>query len=95
MAPVELADLRASAAPLAPLVEASAGTSAFTDATGVPELRRVAEGRSYHGRGWIGLVENNRYTVTGSAETPLLPVWAALLLLILTQVFAWWREGRR
>lgn len=95
MAPREMADLRATKEPLAPLVAASGGTQLFTDEAGVPELRRVALDRTYHGRGWIGLAENERYRVTGSAETPLLPIWLALTLLILTQVFAWWREGKR
>ncbi len=95
MAPAEMADLRVNPEPLAALVEASGGAQLFTDTDGVPELRRVPEGRSYAGRGWIGLVENNRHRVVGSAETPLLPVWLALSLLIASQVFAWWREGRR
>ncbi|NBB70519.1 MAG: hypothetical protein GVY33_09405 [Alphaproteobacteria bacterium] len=95
MAPKELEDLRATAAPLAPLVEASGGVQRFTDEAGIPEVRRVGEGRTAAGRGWIGLVENDRFRVVGSAETALLPAWLALILLVGTQVFAWWREGRR
>jgi len=95
MAPRELEDLRATAAPLAPLVEASGGAQRFTEASGIPELRRVGADRAASGRGWIGLVENDRFRVVGSAETALLPAWLALALLVGTQVFAWWREGRR
>ncbi|MFP4126236.1 MAG: hypothetical protein ACLFU0_06270 [Alphaproteobacteria bacterium] len=95
MAPKELEDLRATAAPLAPLVETSGGAQRFTEARGIPEVRRVGEARAAAGRGWIGLVENDRFRVVGSAETALLPAWLALVLLVGTQVFAWWREGRR
>jgi hypothetical protein len=95
MAPTELEDLRATAAPLRPLVEASGGAQRFTEASGIPELRRVGADRAAAGRGWIGLVENDRFRVVGSAETALFPAWLALVLLVGTQVFAWWREGRR
>jgi hypothetical protein len=95
MAPRELEDLRATAAPLRPLIEASGGAQRFTERGGMPELRRVGTERATAGRGWIGLVENDRYRVVGSAETALFPAWLALVLLVGTQVFAWWREGRR
>jgi hypothetical protein len=95
MAPKELEDLRATAEPLRPLVEASGGAQRFTEESGIPELRRVGDDRATAGRGWIGLVENERFRVVGSAETALFPAWLALLLLVGTQVFAWWREGRR
>jgi len=95
MAPRELEDLRATAEPLAPVVEASGGAQRFTDEAGIPEVRRVGAERAYAGRGWIGLVENERFRIVGSAETALLPAWLALILLVGTQVFAWWREGKR
>ena len=47
------------------------------------------------GRGWIGLVDTDRYRVVGSAETALFAAWLALVLLVGTQICAWWREGRR
>ncbi|TVQ29064.1 MAG: hypothetical protein EA356_17655 [Geminicoccaceae bacterium] len=94
MSPRELADLRASAEPLAPLLQASGGQAFWTERTGIPQVRRVAEDRSRYGRGWMGLVENDRYRVVGSAETTLFPAWLALLMLVGTQVLAWWREGR-
>jgi hypothetical protein len=94
MAPREMADLRASVTPLAPLIEAGGGAAFFTETDGIPQVRRVAEERSRHGRGWLGLVESQGYRVTGSAETALLPAWLALILLVATQLLAWWREGR-
>ena len=100
--PMEVADLRADAAPLAPLVAASAGALRWLgpDATpAVPELRRVAVGRDSHGGaspgpGWIGLRRNGDHTVTGITALPLLPPWAALPLVLGLALLAWRREGR-
>ncbi|MDF1586738.1 hypothetical protein [Marinimicrococcus flavescens] len=90
----ELADMRATPAPLAPAVEATGGSTRWLAQEGLPDLRRVAPDRRRHGRGWIGLVENRAYTVTGATETALLPAWLALTLLLATAATAWWREGR-
>jgi hypothetical protein len=91
--PVEFADVRATPDKLAPLVAASGG-GAYWIADGVPEIRRVASGRATAGHGWLGLRENEDYTVAGFSETPLLPGIAALLLAIGALIAAWRREGR-
>jgi hypothetical protein len=54
----------------------------------------ISAGRAMEGRGWIGLRENERYLVTGASQTPLMPAILALLLLLGTLGFAWYREGR-
>ncbi len=94
IAPAELADMRATPDRLAPVVAASGGAIEWLAEDGVPEIRRVDAGRRMHGRGWIGLERNEAYTVTGMIETPLLPAWLALALLLATATIAWWREGR-
>jgi len=66
----------------------------FWIADGIPEVRRVAAGRSTAGRDWLGLRQNDDYVVTGFSETPLLPGVAALLLAIGALIAAWRREGR-
>ena len=91
--PIEFADVRATPDKLAPLVSASGG-GVFWIADGIPEIRRVAAGRATAGSGWLGLRENDDYTVAGFAETPLLPGIAALLLAIGALIAAWRREGR-
>lgn len=93
IAPAELADLRASDTVLAPMVEASGGSQSWLTA-GLPDIRRVAADRRAEGRGWIGLVQNDAYTVTGASRIPLLPAWLALSLLLAATALAWWREGR-
>jgi hypothetical protein len=94
IAAIELADVRADAARLTPLVEASDGSIRWLAEEGVPELRRIEPDRRKSGRGWIGLQRNDAFTVTGTTETPLLPAWAALTLLLATAAAAWWREGK-
>ncbi len=94
LAPAELAELRATADRLRPLAEATGGAVLWLAEEGVPELRRVARERRAAGRGWVGLVANEAYTVTGASRTALLPPWLALALLLGAAAAAWWREGR-
>jgi hypothetical protein len=98
--PMEVADLRADATPLAALVAATGGATRWlgTGATPlVPELRRVAIGRDAQGgtgAGWIGLRRNGDHSVTGITALPLLPPWLALPLVLGLALLAWRREGR-
>ncbi|MDW8370447.1 MAG: hypothetical protein RMK81_09250 [Geminicoccaceae bacterium] len=94
LSPVELAELRASEERLRPVVEATGGAVGWLARDGVPELRRVPEDRRTAGRGWLGLVANEAYTVTGATRMALLPPWLALALLLGVAAAAWWREGR-
>ena len=91
--PIEFADVRATPDKLQPIAAASGG-GVFWIADGIPEVRRVAAGRSTAGRDWLGLRQNDDYVVTGFSETPLLPGVAALLLAIGALIAAWRREGR-
>ncbi|GIX08518.1 hypothetical protein [Elioraea sp.] len=91
--PLEIADLRASAEP-AGAAAARSGGAVLWLAEGVPELRRVLPERSSRGQGWVGLRRNRDHVVTGVADLPLMPPWAALLLVLGGAVWAWRREGR-
>ncbi len=90
----ELSDMRATPDRLAPLVEASGGGVHWLADGGAPEVRQVAPGRALSGRNWVGLRRNDRYLVTGASQLPLLPAVLALMLLLGTLGFAWYREGR-
>jgi hypothetical protein len=90
----ELADMRATPERLAPLVEASGGAVTWLADRGTPAVRKVAHGRSLAGRDWIGIHRTERYLVTGATQQSLLPALLALLLLLGTLGFAWYREGR-
>jgi hypothetical protein len=89
----ELADMRATPERMASLVEASGGAIKWL-ADGTPGIRTVARHRALSGRDWVGLQRNERYLVTGASQLPLLPAVLALLLLLGTLGFAWYREGR-
>ncbi|MEM9428048.1 MAG: hypothetical protein AAGA32_00945 [Pseudomonadota bacterium] len=77
--------------------------AALSEATGggvlrleeaVPAVRRVAEGRVAHGRGWIGLARRDAFDVRDIRLTPLAPGWLMLLLSGMLLVLAWRVEGR-
>jgi predicted Rdx family selenoprotein len=91
--PLEFADLRATAE-RASAAAARSGGAVMWLADGVPDLRRVLPERAARGQGWIGLRRNRDHVVTGVADLPLMPPWAALVLILGGAVWAWRREGR-
>ena len=91
--PMELADLRATATLLAPLVRASGGSIHWLDPNGAPALRRIDAGRDVSGTSWIGLPRRADHVVVGIAALPLLPPWLALPLILGLTILAWRREG--
>ena len=92
--PKEFADVRATDQVLKPVADATGGGVHWLSDEGVPELRRVKPGRDAHGRGWLGLVANNQFLVTGVRQLPLLPGIAVLLLVLGLAASTWWKEGR-
>ncbi len=91
--PLEFSDLRATAEHVDSVAAATGGGVAWV-ADGLPELRRTRPGRDSSGRGWIGLLANKAYAVTGVAQAPLLPWYVFLPLALFALMAAWWREGR-
>jgi hypothetical protein len=92
--PAEIADLRASDAAGQGAARLSGGSITWLAQAAVPALRSVAPNRDSAGAGWIGLRRNRDHVVTGIADLPLMPPWAALLLIVGGLVWAWRREGR-
>jgi hypothetical protein len=92
--PIEMSDVRTTAEKLQPVVRATGGETFWVGPGAVPDVRRVAPGRSTSGRGWIGFRANGDYVVTGVVDTPLMPAVLALLLGLGTLIAAWRREGR-
>jgi hypothetical protein len=91
--PKEVADMRATEAVLAPIADASGGSVHWL-VDGTPDVRRVGASGNAAGSNWIGLRSNGAYRVTSVEQQPLLPAWAALLLLLGTLLIAWRVEGR-
>ena len=75
------------------MTEASGGGIVWI-ADGMPEFRRTRPGRDSAGRGWIGLVANKSFVVSGLAQVPLLPDFLVLILVLGGLMSAWYREGR-
>jgi hypothetical protein len=91
--PKEVADMRATEAILAPIADASGGSVHWL-VDGTPDVRRVGASGNAAGSNWIGLRANGAYRVTSVEQQPLLPAWAALVLLLGTLLIAWRVEGR-
>ena len=89
---LELADMRASADLLAPGIAAVGGAARWLN-QGVPQIRSVRPGRRAAGQGWIGLIANGDYVVTGIRQIPLMPGLVILLLALGATAAAWRREG--
>ena len=93
-APREFEDTIASGLRLEPLSEGLGGAVMRLE-DGMPDLRRVAEGRNAAGRGWIGLTTRAAYLTTDVTVRPLIAAWVFLLLAAALSVAGWLREGRR
>ncbi len=93
--PIEQADLRATLLKLAPVIASTGGSGRFLVPAGAPLIRMVDRDERAAGADWIGFRRNHAHVVTGISETPLLPPWLALLILLAAVSLAWWREGRR
>ncbi|HEX9569077.1 MAG TPA: hypothetical protein VF987_05305 [Rhodospirillales bacterium] len=91
--PLEFADLRATAEALRPLATSSGGGIGWI-ADGIPEPRRTRPSRDSSGRGWIGLVANKSFVVSGIAQMPLLPGLLVMALALGGLMAAWRLEGR-
>ena len=92
--PVEFFDVRSSPEPLARLVEASGGAHRWLADDPNPALRRTRKDASRSGDGFLGVIRNEDYVVTGVTRTPAAPPLAALALLLALLVLAWRREGK-
>jgi hypothetical protein len=92
--PREFADVRATTAPLTPIVNATNGGLQWIGTGSGPELRRVREDRATHGRDWLALIQRRDYDVTGVEQIPLLPAALVLVLALGGLMLAWRREGR-
>jgi hypothetical protein len=90
----ELADMRATETLLTPLIESTDGGLFWLAEDGLPSVRKTGLNRAVAGRDWIGFLRKERYLVSGADQIPLLPAVLALLLLLSTLGFAWYREGR-
>ncbi len=93
-APREFEQTIASGEALAPLARATRG-GVLALSEGMPDVRRVREGRPAAGRGWIGITPREAYLTADITVLPMLPAWVFLLVAAFLAVGAWLWEGRR
>ncbi len=93
-APREFEVTIAGAERIDPLAEAVGGRS-FRLEDGMPDIRRVSEGRTAHGRGWLGLTTREAYVTADVTVTPLVSAWLFLLIAAGLMLAGWLREGRQ
>jgi hypothetical protein len=89
----EMSSLLATTAVLAPVAQATGGSTSWLE-DGMPQLLKVAAGRQMAGSGWIGLRANDSYRVTAVSDTPLFATLLSLAALLLALGGMWYREGR-
>ncbi|THD85145.1 hypothetical protein E7811_05385 [Aliigemmobacter aestuarii] len=92
-APREFEETIATGDKLADLVDATNGGILRIE-DGTPDLRRVGEGRTAAGRGWIGITPRGAYVTEDIRIAAILPPWAWLLLSAALALAAWLVEGR-
>jgi hypothetical protein len=92
--PLEFSDVRTTERYLAPVAEATGGSVNWLKSRAVPDIRRIRPGQNSSGPGWIGLLRNDSYLVTGVAQFSLMPPWIALILIVGLISWSWWREAR-
>ncbi len=97
--PLEYADVRSTPEVLSPVAEATGGGVFWlrkdkSSAPDLPGLRQPTAGRDTVGRDWIGLKRNNQYIVKSLREIPLISVPLALLLIVSSLLWTWFREGQ-
>ena len=94
MNPLEFADLRAGPNLMVPLISASGGAVIWIGDGPLPKVRMTRPDRDTAGRGWIGLIANQDYLVTGIRQSPLMAEWLVLLLTLGGLMLAWRAEGK-
>jgi hypothetical protein len=92
--PREWRDPLATTEPLDAIVEATGGGITWITDERLPAVRQVGQDRDRSGHGWIGMLDHGRFVVRGIENTPLLPAWLALVLIVGGMAMAWRAEGR-
>lgn len=90
---LEFRELRAKSDILEPLSKATGGGT-FWLKDGVPSLRLVDKDATKAGRRWLGLQRTDAGRVLRITQIQLVPPWLALLLILATLAFSWYRESR-
>lgn len=93
--PVEFAELLPTLDKVLPVTEATDGhlSSLGLNGSDVPDVRRVRNG-SMSGQDWLGIKDNNAFTVTRSQRQPLAPPLAFFIAFFVFLAWGWLREAK-
>lgn len=93
--PIEYAELLPTVDVLSPLSEATGGVTRMIGLSvdDLPAIRRIKAG-DLVGGDWIGIRDNDAYTVTRSKRRPLAPPIAFFLAFFAALAWGWWREAK-
>lgn len=89
----ELSQILPDDSALRPLAEATGGSVHWLK-DGMPEIRRPSARAAAAGRDWIGLPRREAARTDSVAESPLMPGWLWLVLLLPLLALGWFRESR-
>ncbi len=96
--PREFVDARSTPEKLAPLVEATAGHSAFLDdgrgGLDIPRIVPIRSGDNFSGNDWMGVRVTEASVLLGIDRLPLFAGFLGLALLLGAVAATWFREGR-
>ncbi|MEL6686415.1 MAG: hypothetical protein AAFP97_02195 [Pseudomonadota bacterium] len=93
--PVEFAELLTTIDKVSPLTEATDGHLSTLGLQGsdIPGIRRVRNG-ALSGQNWLGIKDNNAFTVTRSQRQPLAPPLAFFIAFFVFLGWGWMREAK-
>lgn len=92
----EFSDVHTTPDKLKPLVDKTGGTILWFSENPQFALKSVSANSSHFGGSdWIGLKENNAYTVKNVKSSDLIPNWLFLLVVFGGLIFTWRRESGR
>lgn len=92
----EFSDVHTTEEKLKPVTEATHGAMIWYHETPRFSFRNVKSGASnFGGRDWIGLKNNEAYSVNSVESAALIPNWLALLIIFGGTLAVWWRESGR
>lgn len=90
----EFSDVHTTPDKLKPIVDATGGKVIWFDENPAFALRSLDSRHStYGGSGWLGLKENQAYTVASVKSADLVPNWLFLVIVFGTLIFVWRRES--
>ncbi len=90
----EFEDIRPTESILKPVNEATGGKAFWLGKNiSLPAIRNIEAGRRMSGSGWLGIQENNAYTILSLKDVPLLSGLLALAALLGLMSLLWYREG--